>query len=334
MKKWLYLSLVMVPMLVLSISFPTFAQDSAPVPCTDTPEYPQVKVAQVPIPWQFWAIEDGNVIDRIRISPTWLNPPFGQPAGEGPVFIQRQVASVPLLEPPIPLEGLVWDFDRDRPAPDLDWIPANGLIEVIPSLDVEYEFVDETYSAVLVAYEVMTDLNPVGEPVGHFINEAVLSYDESTAIVQVLVNFDIHNDTGRDVTNFELDFLGLDFGCGDVIHALGFVVGTGEPWGANPGSPLVVRPIMGGTEVKWVQPDRPLHDSEWLHGGLVFELPALIEGVDATVQGYWTVIPPPVGGEVYPVDKPGILGPWIGVALILILATAAGALAVKRHRSA
>jgi hypothetical protein len=28
----------------------------AAVPCTNTPEYPQVKVEQVPIPWQFWAI--------------------------------------------------------------------------------------------------------------------------------------------------------------------------------------------------------------------------------------------------------------------------------------
>ncbi|MFC1861351.1 hypothetical protein ACFLYL_03675, partial [Chloroflexota bacterium] len=50
----------------------------------------QIKVAQVPFPWQFWAVDDaGNVIDRIRISPTWLNPPPGQPAGDGSIFVRR-----------------------------------------------------------------------------------------------------------------------------------------------------------------------------------------------------------------------------------------------------
>ncbi len=127
------------------------------------------------------------------------------------------------------------------------------------------------------------------------------------AIVEIMVNFDIHNNSGIDVTNFELDFHGLDFQCEDVRSALGFIAGQGIPplpippeiWGANEENPLVVRPIPGGTEVKWVQPDNPLETCEWLHVGLVFDCtnfdcfnnpadPVL----QATVQGYWTIIEP------------------------------------------
>lgn len=42
----------------------------------------------------------------------------------------------------------------------------------------------------------------------------------------------------------------------------------------------------------------------------------------------------PVGGEVYPIDKISVLGPWIGLALILILVTIAGMLALRRRRPA
>lgn len=42
----------------------------------------------------------------------------------------------------------------------------------------------------------------------------------------------------------------------------------------------------------------------------------------------------PVGGEVYPIDKTSVLGPWIGLASILILVTIAGMLALRRRRPA
>jgi hypothetical protein len=147
---------------------------------------------------------------------------------------------------------------------------------------------------VLVSYEVLRN----NEVVAHFINQAIVDTTVIVPeIVRIMVNFDIHNATDYKPTNFELDFLGMHFGPDDVIYAVGFVVGTGEQWGANPTNPLIVRPIPGGTEVKWIQPDRPLEYCEWLHIGLVIDCvnfdcfnnpddPVL----RATVQGYWTII--------------------------------------------
>jgi len=267
--------------------------------CADEPEYCQKKVAQVPLPWQFWAIDElGNVIDRIRISPTWLDPPPGQPPGEGPILVRRQVAILPGPGNLIPLEQLVWD-PRMGPVPVLGpdaWeVIDEQPVEVEEGTDLELLIpVGESDGAVLVAYEVMAES---GETAGHFINEAILESKSPQAIVQIMVNFDVHNNTGFEVTNFELDFLGMKFDCLDVRDAIGFVVQTGEPWGANAGSPLVVRPIPGGTEVKWIQPDRPLKNCEWLHVGLVFDCynfdcfnPKGPTWPRATVQGYWTTI--------------------------------------------
>lgn len=317
MKKIPFLALLVVP-LVLGLVVSAAAQTASEpfTYCTEEPEYCQTKIAQVPIPWQFWAIETDTtgvttVTDRIRISPTWLDPPEGQPAGEGPVLVSRQFATAPTV---IPLEELVWDPETNMPIPtrpDLQWqmppeeqrLLAQGLppfIEVMANEDdLELDIlVTADDGAVLVVYEVKLDTT--GPVVGHFINEAELGTDDdgNPSIVQVFVNFDVHNGTGVNVTNFELDFLGLDFTCEDVLWALGFVRDTGDLWGANEENPLVVRPIEGGTEVKWIQPERPLEPSEWLHGGLRFELDDLIDGdvvvggtvVPVTVQGYWTVL--------------------------------------------
>jgi hypothetical protein len=322
MKKGVSLSVAIGLFLVIGICVSSFAQEPFPY-CTDTPEYCQKKVAQVPIPWQFWGIvtdpDTGitTVTDRIRISPTWLNPPPGQPAGEGGVFVQRQFA---VASAPMPLEGLVWDFITNTPPLDLEWEVVDEVPkEVMTDEDLVLEIpLFEPAGAVLVAYEVRV---ADADVVGNFINEAVLESKSPTEIVEIRVNFDIHNDTGLDVTNFELNFLGLDFECDDVEGAVGFIAAEGIPpvpvippviWGANPENPLVVRPIPGGTEVKWIQPDRPLHDCEWLHVGLAFDC----TGFDcfnnppdpllrATVQGYWTVIEPCPEKKVYVDIKPG-----------------------------
>jgi hypothetical protein len=332
MKKWLYLSLVVIPLLVLGALFPVFASDQPPVHCTDTPEYCQTKVAQVPIPWQFWAVGTDTtgattVIDRIRISPTWrLNAPVGQPVGEKDVFVSRWVAVVPGAGNSIPLNLLTWDFRTNTPLDpkvneeyDLVWERIDPLEEPAPVYESEDLTLDINVSAddgaVLVAYAVTADADGTGPAVGHIINEAILAPTVNPApggpvveILQIMVNFDVHNDTEFNVTNFELDFLGLDFTCEDVLWALGFVVGTAEPWGANEDNPLVVRPIevtledgtvAKGTEVKWIQPDRPLEHCEWLHGGLMFDCADFdcFNNPDdpilrATVQGYWTVTVP------------------------------------------
>ncbi|MFC1981386.1 hypothetical protein ACFLVN_03985, partial [Chloroflexota bacterium] len=167
----------------------------------------------------------------------------------------------------------------------------------------------EEGGAVFVAYEVIRKTEDGNEEVvGHFLNEAVLAPVTTTPdptispIIEVRVNFDIHNDTEFAATNFELDFQGLEFTRDDITSAVGFKVGGGS-WGANPQNPLIVRPIkftmndgneVDGTEVKWVEPCDPLVFCEWLHVGLSFKLPVLIEGINATVQGYWTIIPPKV----------------------------------------
>ncbi|MGA1840027.1 MAG: hypothetical protein ACMUIU_05315 [bacterium] len=305
MKKRLYLSLAMIFFLSFIICLPAFSQQYGFPYCTDASYYCQQKVAQVPIPWQFWGIdESGNIIDRIRISPTWLTVP---PVGEGPVFVRRQFTITPT---PLPLDGLVWNFDGDNPpvvqpmpGDQRTWrMPDNAPVEVKIGEDLVLTIPTEEIIAsqdfdqigVLVAYEVLID----NEVVAHFLNQAIVEANVfPPKIVKILVNFDIHNKTDYNPTNFELDFLGMNFGYNDVEYATGFVVGTGEPWGANPGSPLIVRPIPGGTEVKWIQHNRPLKYCEWLHIGLVIKCvnfdcfnnpddPVL----KATVQGYWTII--------------------------------------------
>ncbi len=321
MKKSTFLSLS----LALSLAFLLFtsrtspAQVDEPFPfCSDTSQYCQKKVAQVPIPWQFWGVmfdpqtEMPVVIDRIRISPTWLEPPPGLPPGEGPILVRRMVATSPVV---LPLQLLNWDFASDMPPLDLNWRRLDPEpVELLPGRDLEIGIPLEGWeAAVLVAYEV---LNGNGEVVAHFLNQAVLEMNEPLVtaqlqpiILRIMVNFDVHNTTRYQVTNFELDFHGLDIGCADVVDAIGFVAGHGmppqpvpfTPWGANPEYPLVVRPIDGGTEVKWVQPDRPLGFCDWLHVGLVFDC----TGFDcfnnpenptlrATVQGYWTILEEPV----------------------------------------
>jgi hypothetical protein len=288
--------------------------------CTDQPKYGQCKVAQVPIPWQFWGIEIDTatgattVIDRIRISPTWLEPPNDQPGGDGGVWVRRWWTTVP---EPLPLEELVWNPGElpsaNWESDDVPMMVEDGDPNTPPEdLELRIPIIENgPVGAVIVAYEVIPeDQNQPGMPAeeasAHFINEAILVSESPYNIVQIMVNFDIHNNTNYDVTNFELDFLGMSFDCDDVEKALGFVVGEpGKPWGANADNPLVVRPItvifpdgttQTGTEVKWIQPDRPLQFCEWLHIGLVLDCTGFDcfndptdPNLRATVQGYWTV---------------------------------------------
>ena len=57
------------------------------------------------------------------------------------------------------------------------------------------------------------------------------------------------------------------------------------------------------------------------------------------VKVYYTPPPPPppppraVGGTVYPINKAAVLMPWLGLALILILAVGGGTLALRKRRT-
>ncbi len=299
----------------------------------------QVKVAQVPLPWQFWAIlPDGTVIDKIRISPTWLVPPPGLPPGEGPIFVRRQFAVI--TTPTIPLAELLWGDAPDSNSPTtgplpgkpIQWTPADSdWVEVAAGQDLDLEIMPPMTAMpdqweVLVAYEVAVPVtDPSGgsakEITGRFINEAEVKLLQPTPIppppippppvpqiVQVFCNFDLHNNTQIvGINNFELDFANLVFKPQDVLWAIGFIKAHGIPpvplpqpipWGANQGSPLVVRPINNGTgtEVKWIQEDKPLVWCDWVHFGLSFNFnwQPNQPNLPITVQGYWTTywVPP------------------------------------------
>jgi hypothetical protein len=331
MKKIFIIVASVIIVLALGIA-PVSGQGSFPW-VTDKAEFDQVKIAQVPLPWQFWAIDTatGQIIDRIRISPTWITGPSPLPPGEGAIQVRVQWATIASIDP-IPLKELVWEGGRPMPEmPNIGWHGGDQWQsfewdkETESFFDVFTEIsLDSSSNIVLVAYEVGLQMATGSfEEVGHFVNEAVLerTTNPGTQIVQVFVNFDVHNATGTDVTDFELDFAGLSFGPEDILWALGFVKASGEPWGANEQNPLVVRPIkagtVDGTEVKWVQLDRPLKTCEWLHLGLSFKLEGLVSGVNATVQGYWTQVIPkawcvetvnPAGNNIPPAGystKPG-----------------------------
>lgn len=341
--------------LVLVLVFLAVPVLAGPPWVTEKAEFDQIKVAQVPLPWQFWAVTtnaDGvtTVTDKIRISPTWVTVPPPLPTGEGEILVRRQWATLALPEP-IPLEELVWE-DRG-PLPDLniqwekdsDWqiftqtgMPPDSFFDVT----VEIELPDD-HNIVLVAYEIGTrqDTTPIPlepEIQGHFINEAVVQRtnnpDPGAQIVQVFVNFDVQNNWTSDVTDFELDFAGLEILPNNITWALGYVKGTSplELWGANEESPLVVRPIeimmpdgtiQTGTEIKWVEPNRPLAPGETIHLGLSFNLDPWVtgittNGINATVQGYWTQVKPkvwcvetvnPHGKNIPPAGKTTLPGP-------------------------
>ncbi len=325
-------TILLAPVLILSLlAIPAIA---GPPWVTDKAEYGQIKVAQVPLPWQFWAVTTDEatgittVTDKIRISPTWVTGPPPLPPGApemGEILVRRQWATLSNTDDegnpiPIPLEELVWE--RGGPLPDWpnivwttedDWqlftqpgMPADSFFDVFVEIDLP-----DDHNVVLVAYEVGTRIKPedpttpLPEPTlqGHFINEAEVQRtdDAEAQIVQVFVNFDVQNNWTSNVTDFELDFAGLKIKPDDITWALGYVKGTDplQPWGANENNPLIVRPIPGGTEIKWVEPCRPLAPGEIVHLGLSFKLDPWITGtnaagINATVQGYWTQVRPKV----------------------------------------
>jgi hypothetical protein len=64
-------------------------------PCCCEDKERQVKVKQIPVPWQFWRTIDGGVTDIIQLSDTYCQP----------VVVSREWAVLPVQ---IPLDNLTW----------------------------------------------------------------------------------------------------------------------------------------------------------------------------------------------------------------------------------
>lgn len=115
----------------------------------------EVKVSQIPVPWQFWLVPPGNFVrDVVQLSDTF----------DGPVTIRRDFA---LAMDPVPLDQLNWDLAAA-------WQPGDpSPVTLSPGsqadLDIPVDW--SRWGAVLVRYEVTNSSG--GVPV-RFVNEAIL----------------------------------------------------------------------------------------------------------------------------------------------------------------
>ena len=115
----------------------------------------EVKVSQIPVPWQFWLVPPGNFVrDVVQLSDTF----------DGPVTIRRDFA---LTMDPVPLDQLNWDLAAA-------WQPGDpSPVTLSPGsqadLDISVDW--SRWGAVLVRYEVT---NGSGDLPVRFVNEAIL----------------------------------------------------------------------------------------------------------------------------------------------------------------
>jgi hypothetical protein len=243
------------------------------------PEVKKVKV--IPVPWQEWRIveEQGVVIGVDDI--IFFDPP-DMPDDEVAI-----VRSYVVLDYEIPLDDLTWEGTADLVWEPIDnpttpyILPLNGHVEyTIPTT--------ETDRAVLVRYTVAwASSQDVIEC--HFVNEAILESGSPQTIVGWLSNFDVHNDYGEPIDNFELEFYGKIVPS-DIEYVYG-VGGTpwlspahekdfGLPWGkqwlgptwyGGWGVPPQIKSIPGGIEIIWIDPDHPVQPCEWIHFGVALD---------------------------------------------------------------
>jgi hypothetical protein len=240
-----------------------------------------LKVRQIPVPFQWWYIQYGNVYDILTLSPTYTQP----------LQIRRDFAISPT---PIPLAQLQYDstpvtwsfFDVFTISPgDMNF-----------SLTMPY-MPDRSY---LVRYTVSDPMNP-GVPTTRFVTEAIPSLIPP-AFQRVLVNFDLIQDvSGESFDNVELDFFGNwcqpsqvwdwyrnEIGGPGIIPA----------WGIDPlirAFPVDFFPEMpgrSGFEMTWVDKFLLFNYGDRYHFGMTFD-PAVMGPFPQNwtwVQGYWTNI--------------------------------------------
>jgi hypothetical protein len=124
----------------------------------------EVKVSQLPVPWQFWLVPPGNVLrDVVQLSDTF----------DGPATIRRDYA---LSADPVPLDQLNWALPASWQSD-----PA-GPVTLRPgfqsSLDIAVDWT--RWGSVLVRYEVTT---ATGETPVRFVNEAILGPGVASGLV-------------------------------------------------------------------------------------------------------------------------------------------------------
>ncbi|MBN1418126.1 MAG: hypothetical protein JXP34_05080, partial [Planctomycetes bacterium] len=194
-----------------------------------------VKVAPIPLPWQWWRIDPTGqgMVDVIRNT------------SDERVYVRRDIA---LLAAPVPLEDLNWDLKVDWQVVDREPVavpPGEPLALDLPLMAPDM--------AALVRYEVYPDPQLSAE--ARVVNEAVI---EAGRLGLALVNFDAHNFTDWRVADLELDLLGID--PDEVIR---WYRGD-RAWG----NPPRISQIPQGTEVMWANPYAPLPHCEWRHFGI------------------------------------------------------------------
>lgn len=255
----------------------------------------QRKIKEVPIPWQTWEPIDGAVRDVIRLSEDFKET----------VVITRDWTYLPQ---PVELNDLTWD-ETDALVEEMGvetsvlwavgtWPTWSTGWTTLPSVTLEPGaevavdipvFVVETDAAVVLRYTVALESEP-DEVVARVINEAVFEMPTAgqPVITGMLTNFDVHNNTGEDVDNFELDLYGVEPSGVDDWYQKGLPVDDSTwgdtfwygGWGTSPD----ISKIDGGTEVKWKDADHPIPSCTTVHFGVGLKDNVVPE----SVRGHWT----------------------------------------------
>jgi hypothetical protein len=235
------------------------------------------KVMEIPAPVQFWQQFVGGVTDIIV---------FGDPTPsptETPeeALIVRDYVVLPYE---IPLEELTWEGTEN-----LDWIPIDDPADprvVHPGEVVTYDIpTTEEDEGVLVRYTVNWMNDPTGVAVqARFVNEALLESHSPQVIRGQLMNFDVHNCYTEPVDNFELELYGIS--PWDIVDWF-------PGWGTPPH--IIWLPDGTGTEVLWMDRNRPIPPCQWVHFGL-----NVIPGVIGTgARAHWTQTLELTGAKAY-----------------------------------
>jgi hypothetical protein len=218
------------------------------------PPQPEV-VAENPFPWSYWKAIDDGVQDIIVLYEDY----------DQSVFITRQWVT---LNESIELSDLTWEGTES-----INWTGSDEdpvLLEPggTVALNISTTVAD---AAVVVRYSVATVTDP-DNVVVRFIEEGVFEGGE----IIPLFNFDVYNNTGEEVDNFELELYG-NITAADI-----------DVWFAGWGTPATVTTVTGvGVEIMWKDTANPINaTSPHNHEHFGVALKSNVGQLGA--QGFWT----------------------------------------------